>query len=182
MERVDTKMKLDVLINTSTNFLKLTKHMNLWESSYRLAIHNELQLKLKISIRRPHKLTPFHLLLSTTLAVPLRNLVELSAMLLHALGPDIFLAVLLLVVYFSNHSMELGRTKLFPRVPGPHVGGEVLLGVGEIAAREGATNLNLILGIVVLKVRYQGGGTGEGSFTIDKIAHEFSLGVILLNF
>ena len=80
-------------------------------------------------------------------------------MLLRALSPDIILTMLLLVVYFSNHGMELGRTKLaaeqlFPRVPGPHVVGEVLLGVGEPAAREGATNLNLTLGIMVLKVRY----------------------------
>ena len=106
---------------------------------------------------------------------------------LRALSPDIILAVLLLVVYFSNHGMEFGRTKLaaeqlFPRVPGPHVGGEVLLGVGEIAAREGATNLNLVLGIMVLKVRYQGGGTGEGSLTVGKITREIGLGRILLYF
>ena len=73
-------------------------------------------------------------------------------MVFHTLGPDIFLAVFLLVGYFSNHGMELCRAKLaaeqlFSRVPGPHVGGEVLLAVGEPAAREGALNPDLVLSI-----------------------------------
>ena len=108
-------------------------------------------------------------------------------MLFVTLGPYIILTVLLLVGYFGNHGVELGGAELAGEqllhgVPSPHVGGEVLFDVGELAARERAVNPGLVLGIVVLKVRYQGGRTGEGPHTVVKITHETCLGRILFYF
>ena len=86
--------------------------------------------------------------------MPPGHLVEPEAGLLVALAPDILLVMLLLMGNLGMHGVEPGGAVLAGEylllgVLGPHVLGEVLLGVGELATGKRAVKLFLVGGTIV---------------------------------